>query len=455
MISRFATKDASQGFGHQSHRFLSAVAARGRSMLRLIKGSGQADPNLRKISELAEDLLSVRGETAGRTIAGELFDLYRALSVEEKISFLNLIADGYGPDEAQLRKAVQAYLDKPDGRAIAALRLATDSPRQVFIRRLNLAENGTLDLLRMREDALKHQKQIPNFDQIDADFSHVITPWFNIGFLELRQMQWSSSANVLHKIISYEAVHEIKGWDDLRRRVEPADRRCYAFFHPRMPDEPLIFVEVALTREIPASIGSLLDENRTPIAAENATTAVFYSISNCQDGLRGIPFGNMLIKRVVELLSRQLPLLRTFVTLSPVPRFASWLAKEQEGADSSPYARELQLLEGIGTDWSPETASAEQRQALLTMVAHYLVEARTPQGKAINSVARFHLGNGAHLERINFAGDLSPYGLKDAHGMMVNYLYDRKKIDTNAQRFAEATVVATSKDVMRLLQNRK
>ncbi len=455
MISKLAAREVSQGIGVQSQRFLSAVAARGRSMLKLIRGTAQTSPDLRKISDLAEELLSMRGETAARTIATAFFDIYRVLPVEERISFLNLIADGYGPDEAALRKAVQAYLDEPSGRAIAALRTATDSPRQVFIRRLNLAEDGTLDLLRMREDALKHQKSVANFDQLDADFSHVITPWFNIGFLELRQMQWSSSANVLHKIISYEAVHEIKGWEDLRRRVEPADRRCYAFFHPRMPDEPLIFVEVALTREIPASIGSLLDENRTPIAAEDATTAVFYSISNCQDGLRGIPFGNMLIKRVVELLSRQLPLLKTFVTLSPVPRFASWLASQQQRADESPLAPELALLADLGPSWNPDQASPDQRQALLAMVAHYLVEARTPQGKAINSVAKFHLGNGAQLERINFAGDLSPYGLKDAHGMMVNYLYDRKKIDANAQGFAEATVVAHSKDVARLLRTKK
>ena len=454
MIGKFAAREVSPGLGFQS-RFLSAVAARGRSMLRLIRGSdGQAGPRLRKISELAEELLSARGETAGHRIGDELFALYRELPEEERISFLSLIADGYGPDEAELRKAVEAYLTKPDGRAIAALRHATDSPRQVFIRRLNLADNGLLHLLRMREDALKYQKRIANFDQLDADFSHVITPWFDIGFLELRQMQWSSSANVLHKIISYEAVHEIKGWEDLRRRVEPADRRCYAFFHPRMPDEPLIFVEVALTREIPASIGTLLDENRTPIAAEEATTAVFYSISNCQDGLRGIPFGNMLIKRVVELLSRQLPLVKTFVTLSPVPRFASWLAQQQK-AEESVHAPELVLLADLGPSWSPEQASPEQRQALLTMVAHYLVEARTPQGRALNGVARFHLGNGAQLERINFAGDLSPYGLKDAHGMMVNYLYDRKKIDANAQRFAEANEIVASKDVIRLLRNKR
>lgn len=451
MMGKIATQDMAQGIG-RPQRLLEAVAARGRSMLTLIRGTGDAGPKLKKISELAKDLLSVRGETAGHKIATALFDCYKGLPDEEKIAFLNLIADGYGPDQAQLDKAVEAYRKWPGGRTIAALRAATDSPRQVFIRRLNLAENGTLDLIRMREDALKHQKQIANFEVLDADFSHVITPWFNIGFLDLRLMEWSSPADVLHKVIAYEAVHEITGWDDLRRRVEPEDRRCYAFFHPRMPNEPLIFVEVALTEEIPSSIATLLNENRTPIAASAARVAVFYSISNCQVGLKGIPFGNMLIKRVVELLSRQLPMLKTFVTLSPVPGFASWLDKQRREEKSVIPADELEILENLDGRWSPQQANAEQRQAILTVAARYFLEARTPHGKAVNSVARFHLGNGAQLERINYGGDLSTNGLRDAHGLMVNYLYDLKKIDIRSLRFAESTAIAASNEIKRLLK---
>jgi malonyl-CoA decarboxylase len=298
---------------------------------------------------------------------------------------------------------------------------------------------------------LAHRRQITNFEALDADLSQVITPWFNIGFLELRQMDWSSPANVLHKIISYEAVHEVKGWDDLRRRVKPADRRCFAFFHPRMPDEPLIFVEVALMQDIPADIGSVLDDQRTPIAAGDARVAVFYSISNCQEGLRGIPFGNTLIKLVVELLSRQLPKLRTFVTLSPLPGFAGWLAERLQAQDSPISAANRAQLAKLGPDWTPDGTDPVLRQAMLAAAAHYLLDARNPNGKVIDPVARFHLGNGAQLERINFAADMSDNGLRQAHGLMVNYLYKSNRIVTNAQRFAEAGEIAASPETRRLL----
>ena len=278
-----------------------------------------------------------------------------------------------------------------------------------------------------------------------------MTPWFNTGFLELRQIDWTSPANVLHKIISYEAVHEVGGWEDLRRRVEPADRRCFAFFHPRMSDEPLIFVEVALTLEIPSKIGSVLDEGRTPIAAENARTAVFYSISNCQKGLRGIPFGNTLIKLVVELLSQQLPNVKSFVTLSPVPGFSSWLARHMKNADPIIPVEVQEELVKLGPNWSPQSDQLAIQKVLLGAGARYLLQARTSEGKVADPVARFHLGNGASLERINFGGDLSPNGLRQSHGLMVNYLYKSNRIEANARRFAEAGEIAASPEVRRLL----
>jgi malonyl-CoA decarboxylase len=436
----------------QSHRFMKSIAAKYRDVLTLIQWGSEKPPSLKTIIALVEDLLSVRGESAGNRIANDLFTHYNQLSQPDKVAFLNLVADGYGPDPDVLDAAIQAYRNRPGGPSIAALRSATDSPRQIFFRRLNLADNGTLKIVKLREDVLKARAEIANFATLDADLSHVITPWFNIGFLTLQQMDWSSPANVLHKIISYEAVHEVKGWDDLRRRVEPADRRCFAFFHPRMPDEPLIFVEVALMPEIPADIGTVLDESRTPIAAEEASVAVFYSISNCQEGLRGIPFGNTLIKQVVELLSRKLANIKTFVTLSPVPGLATWLAKQRDMPDSVIPADQRRYLAQIGTDWTPDDVAPDMRQALLAMTARYFLEARTLDGKVIDPVARFHLGNGAQLERINFAGDGSRNGLKQAHGVMVNYLYRSSKIEKNAQRFAEANEVVSSLDVKRLLE---
>lgn len=451
-MGRLAARDVVHSIGLRRQRIVDAMAAGGRSVLTLIRrGAGQT-PGLVRIGNLVEDLLSHHGESGGHRIAGELFACYRMLSDQDRIAFLNLVANGYGPDPRSLDAAVEAYRREPTGKTIAALRAATDSPRQVFIRRLNLAENGTQEIVRLREDALAHRRQIANFDALDADLCHVITPWFNIGFLTLQRMEWSSPANVLHKIIGYEAVHEVKGWDDLRRRVEPADRRCFAFFHPRMPDEPLIFVEVALTREIPADIASVLDDQRIPIPADEATVAVFYSISNCQEGLRGIPFGNTLIKRVVELLSAQLPRLKTFVTLSPVPGFAAWLTHQIEIRSTFVPAEERAVLETLGPGWTPDDAGPEARAALMSVAARYFLEARNAEGKAANAVARFHLGNGALLERINFGGDLSRNGLRDAYGLMVNYLYDSTRIEANAQRFADHGQIAASAEVRRLLK---
>lgn len=445
------TRHSNPAGGLNAHWLVDAVATRGRSILQRVRRSARAGTNLTEIIALVSDLVSFRGESVGHHIADDIFKAYRELGEQDRIGFLNLLADGYGPDQAVLRSAISSYNREASGRSIAALRSATDSPRQTLIRRLNLAQDGTHALVRLREDALNHRSVIANFDALDADLSEVITPWFNTGFLELRQIDWTSPANVLHKIISYEAVHEVEGWEDLRRRVEPADRRCFAFFHPRICDEPLIFVEVALTIEAPSNINSVLDEARTPIAAEDARTAVFYSISNCQKGLRGIPFGNTLIKLVVELLSQQLPNLKTFVTLSPLPGFSNWLAHQLKlAAPSFPIEAQRMLLE-LGADWSRQSDDLATEQILLAAAARYLMQARTPDGKVVDPVARFHLGNGASLERINFAADLSPNGLRQAHGLMVNYLYKRNRIEANARRFAEADEVAASAEVKRLL----
>ena len=450
MFSQLA-KGSNPAGGLNGHRLLEAVAARGRSVLQRVRRGAGMDTNLSEITALVSDILSFRGESVGHHIANDIFKAYGELEEQDRIGFLNLLADGYGPDQAILQSAISSYNREASGRSIAALRSATDSPRQILIRRLNLAKDGTHALVRLREDALNHRSEIANFDALDADLSDVITSWFNTGFLELRQIDWTSPANVLHKIISYEAVHEVRGWEDLRRRVEPADRRCFAFFHPRMPDEPLIFVEVALTLEVPSNINSVLDESRTPIAAEGARTAVFYSISNCQKGLRGIPFGNTLIKLVVELLSQQLPKLKTFVTLSPVPGFSRWLAGQLKmSAPMIPIEAQQELL-ALGSNWSPRSDQQAIEQVLLAAAARYLLEARTPEGKVVDSVARFHLGNGASLERINFGADLSHNGLRQAYGLMVNYLYKSNRIEANARRFAEAGEIAASPEVRRLL----
>lgn len=307
--------------------------------------------------------------------------------------------------------------------------------------------------MRMREDALRNKAKITDFAALDADFGTMFRAWFNSGFLELRRIEWSSPANILHRIISYEAVHEIEDWEELRRRLEPVDRRCYAFFHPRMPSEPLIFIEVALTRETPTAISMVLEEERTPASMRSVRTAVFYSISNCQTGLSGVPFGNFLIKRVVQLLQEELPQLRNFVTLSPVPGFAEWLRREMASTDSIlSHSERLALAPTQVPGWSAVDAIDLVREALLTAAARHLVEARQGDGRIPNAVARFHLGNGAELKQINWLGDSSPNGLKTAHGLMVNYLYHPDRIERNYFRFANKGEVVASSEIMRLMK---
>jgi malonyl-CoA decarboxylase len=304
----------------------------------------------------------------------------------------------------------------------------------------------------MRADLLSMMKGNKDLAALDRDVVHLLSSWFNRGFLVLRRIDWSTPANILEQIIRYEAVHEIRDWNDLRRRIDPADRRCYAFFHPAMPDAPLIFVEVALTETIPGAIAPLLAEERQPVAVERARTAVFYSISNTQRGLGGISFGSFLIKQVVEELRRELPKLDTFVTLSPVPNFMQWV---KEGKDVPLSDDERKLLESLDTpDWFENAElTAQLRPVLEPLAAHYFLKARTPKGRLIDSVARFHLGNGARLERINWLGDLSPKGLRESAGIMVNYLYRLDDIEKNHEAYANEGEVVASSAVKKLVKS--
>ena len=331
---------------------------------------------------------------------------------------------------------------------------AAEPRRQELIRRLNLAPGGTASLVRMREALLTHIKDHPALKHVDSDFVHLFASWFNRGFLVLQRIDWTTPANILEKIIRYEQVHAISNWDDLRSRLAPSDRRCYGFFHPQLVDEPLIFVEVALTRESPAAIAPLLDLTRAPIAATDATTAVFYSISNTQRGLGGISFGNFLIKQVVEEIKRELPNVQTFVTLSPVPGFAAWLKRER-ASENSPLldAASRATLEALDMpNWADDPDLAEQvKTELLPLAAYYFLEAKGSRGHPLDPVARFHLGNGARLERLNFLGDRSEKGTQQSHGLMVNYLYALDKIEANHEAFAEKGQVASSSAVRKIL----
>ena len=421
-----------------------SVAERGRAWVGLAK---PAPPSVETLIELCRKLLKGRGEASGAAAAMAILEGYELLSEPDRRLFLESVCDNFGADLEALQTAARAFLETPDAVGASELFVRAEPQRQELIRRLNHAPGGTFALVKMREALLQALKQGAALAPLDADFRHLFASWFNRGFLVLRRIEWTTPANILEKIIRYEAVHEISTWEELRRRLDPPDRRLYAFFHPALVDEPLIFVEVALTSAIPDAIAPLLEPEREAIAPESATTAAFYSISNAQGGLAGVSFGNFLIKQVVEDLRREWPRLQTFVTLSPVPGFARWLAQERAKEDSrflTPDSR--RAIEAIEAGESPENSE----RTLAALAAGYFLHARTESGRVIDPVARFHLGNGARLERINPRGDLSAAGLKQSLGVMVNYQYDLDHIEANHEAFANRGAVAASPGVRKL-----
>jgi malonyl-CoA decarboxylase len=430
---------------------LATISERGRTLLR----RGQPDDGKEDAAgliELCEAVLSGRGEASGTAMASEVLERYHDLDPAERRAFFHALAGNFGPDRDKVNKAIEAWMAEPGDGNGGALHFASEPRRQELIRRLNRAPGGTGALVEMRADLLALLNGHKDLASLDRDIVHLLGSWFNRGFLVLRKIDWSTPANILEQIIRYEAVHEIRDWDDLRRRIDPVDRRCYAFFHPAMPDAPLIFVEVALTETIPGAIAPLLAANRQTVPIDRARTAVFYSISNTQRGLGGISFGNFLIKQVVEELRRELPKLDTFVTLSPVPGFMGWLKDAKELPLSDEDRALLQHLDEPGWFDNPEIAG-ELRAVAEPLAAYYFLKARTGKGRLIDSVARFHLGNGARLERINWLGDLSPKGMRESAGVMVNYLYRLDDIEKNHEAYANEGEVVASSAVKKLLKN--
>ena len=378
----------------------------------------------KNIIELAKELLGSYGEVSGGALAHMVFDKYAQISPEEKHEFFQFMANELEINPDEVRTSLDAYQHDPSETTYKNFSTASEPKRQELIRRLNHPDGATGRLVGMRKDLLSFLKESPELAPVAIDLKNLFTSWFNRGFLVLRPISWSSPAEVLEKIIEYEAVHAINSWEDLRARLQPEDRRCFAFFHPAMPDEPLIFVEVALTKGIPNSIQGLLEANREPISPEDSDTAVFYSISNCQEGLAGISFGNSLIKQVVADLSLAVPSLTTFVTLSPIPKLKRWLAK------------------GIVPMNVKHTNQA--------LAAYYLLNAKGTDGRPYDPVARFHLGNGAMLHAVHSDADNSSNGLKQSSGVMVNYRYDLNKIPQNHESFLSENKIAVSPEVRAL-----
>ena len=456
-------------------RLWTSIADRGRAYMSV---PNQTVPPLERAKQLTDALLSEKGEASGAAVARELQLVVRGLDAADRLAFEVHLASNYLPDETKLRAAAEAYLANPTPDAVTRLSEAAEPPRQELLRRMNMSPGGTAALVAMRRDMLGKLAAEPALKPLDSDLRHLFGSWFNRGFLQIRRIDWQTPAAVLEKIITYEAVHEIQGWDDLRRRLAP-DRRCFGFFHPALPGEPLIFVEVALVQGLAGSVQPLLerdtDEAAQRASEASADTAIFYSISNCQDGLRGISFGNFLIKQVVEELKAELPGLTRFSTLSPVPGFRRWLeraCKEDAAAETGsllraeewmainalappgdaekPPAAILLDLTRIDEWWTQPLIAETLRAPLTRLCALYLTE---PQGRGRSGdpVARFHLGNGARLERINWLGNTAARGIRESFGIMVNYLYDPDTIEANHELFVRNGVVARSAEVDALM----
>jgi malonyl-CoA decarboxylase len=435
---------------------LSSIAERGRALIdRARARRGQPAERSESLADLCDELLSGRGEASGVALAGEILAKYAELTIGPRIAFFEALANRYGPDHAALDAAIAAWKADPSDAAAAAVHRAAEPRRQELFRRLNLAPGGTAALVRMREQLLDAQEHRDDLAALDVDFVHLFSSWFNRGFLVLRRIDWSSPAMVLEKIIRYEAVHRIRSWDDLRRRIDPPDRRCYAFFHPALVDEPLIFVEVALMRDIPAAIAPILAAQRETLTPDKAPTAVFYSISNCQRGLAGVSFGHFLIKQVVQEINRENHVKRTFVTLSPVPDFRRWLDRERR-ADSSVALSDADRAALVSLDrpnwWQLPEVRDTMREPVLRAAAWYFLRAKNKRGLPADAVARFHLGNGARLEQINWHADTGERGIEQAYGLMVNYLYDLDDIEKNHEAYAEAQTVVAANAVKRLVR---
>jgi malonyl-CoA decarboxylase len=427
-----------------------SIAARGRMLLspRLRAVIARRD-RVTRLAELCHALIAEQGEPSSAALAMEALDVYSALDDDGGAEFFRVLAHDFAPQAEAVLRAIDTYRAAPTTQSLTALAQAVEAPRQELFRRLNMAPGGTAALVGLRARILARLRENPELQSVESDLAHLLRSWFNRGFITLHRIDWHTPAHILEKLIRYEAVHEINGWDDLRRRLA-ADRRCFAFFHPALPDEPLIFVEVALVRGLATTVQPLLDPQSPVADAERADTAIFYSISDCQPGLHGISFGNFLIKQVAAELEGELHKVKTFATLSPVPGFRAWLAS---------VVPQLTLFPGgvALAAWLEKNRGARVRSAappdeglrelLLGLCAHYLMRVHRDDDRPQDPVASFHLRNGARLERINWAADQSPRGLTQSAGIMVNYLYELEEVERNHEAFVNEGRISVSRRV--------
>lgn len=428
--------------------------------------------DLERVRKQIESCLAGRGgEVSARRRAAELGHSYGSLSEAGRERFLRLLASDYGIDQGAVRRLAAAVVEAEEGEALDAaedeMRRALVASRVRLFTQFNALPEGVKFLVDMRADLMRLGARDRGLEGVERDLKDLLVSWFDIGFLELRRMTWEAPAHLLEKLIAYEAVHEIRSWDDLKNRLD-SDRRCYAFFHPRMPDEPLIFIEVALINGMADNIEALLDEDAPAEDPTAADTAVFYSISNAQRGLAGVSFGEFLIKRVVDDIARDLPNIKTFATLSPVPGFRAWLDRRLEAGEAPLLDGERRLLAAamqvddadFRTALDRHAAGSEDqtlldalRPPIFRLCAHYLLEEKRGR-RARDRVAHFHLANGARLERLNWLANPGAEGLRRSYGIMVNYVYAPDDIEANHEAYRGSGTVAASDAVKTLIEVR-
>jgi malonyl-CoA decarboxylase len=394
------------------------------------------------IESLCSMMMESDGEYSSLLLAERILNAYEGLTESDRLEFFKTLFNDYDIDIDEVKVALDQYEAKPNAYNLVRLTGTSEPRRQELLRRINLAPDGARRLVKMREHLLNAMRDNPEFKRVDTDFHHLFNAWFNRGFLVMEPLDWSTPAHILEKIIAYEAVHEIESWRELRRRLEPADRYCYGFFHPSMGDDPLVFVEVALTNHIPRGISEILQREDETEIPESTTCAIFYSISNCHRGLAGVSFGNFLIKQVATNMKQRFPQLKTFSTISPAPGFRDWLvsaaAQDEELAG---------LMAEFGIDASEEVCAKLEKVA-----ARYFLQEKNSRDEPMDPVARFHLKNGALLERINILGNPSAKGMEGSFGTMINYVYDLSKVEDNHEKYVRKNKVICSSQVRKLLK---
>ena len=416
------------------------IAQRGRQFL-----EGASPARRRDVAASCHNLLRERGEASSLVVAADILAHIAGASAPQTERFLTMLAREFAPDPAAVAAAARSWLDSPSATALAALTEAVEPPRQELFRRLNMVPGGTSALVELRADLLHLLPARPDLAPVDADLKHLLSSWFNRGFLGLEEITWQTPADILERLTGYEAVHEMRGWKDLRGRLA-ADRRCFAFFHPALPREPLIFVEVALTHGLPASVDPLISIDRQVLDPANADAAIFFSISSAQAGLRGISLGSFLIKQVMGQLARDFPQIKTYATISPMRQFAAALRSTAKPGGFT--AERMQRLVGdaagqVRRCLDSDELPPESHDASMSLVGlAYLTKVKSGSSVA-DPVAHFHLSNGARIERVNPRADVGKYAAASC-GLMVNYVYDASKLEVNHERYVEHGQIAVA-----------